>query len=128
MSKQKDKDFLKLQKTWYKKLAKSGFDDIEQDPDNLKIWTGHRIKAKYSPVTFQAKEEYYQLAGTFLNEHKFDTILEKLVWGYHAEGLRAQEIVDRLKSEKIRVHRLNIHKIVKKLVKEMRDTCLIKKT
>jgi nucleoside-specific outer membrane channel protein Tsx len=114
---QHSKEFLKLQAQWYKKAAKSEYLDIEQDEDNLKIWDGHRIKAKYTPETFQAKQEYYIMAGQFLYNHEFKSTLDRKIWEMHAEGLTAPEIVVKLKRYKIKLH--TIHAITKNLSNEM---------
>lgn len=119
MSQPRDKEFLKLQKLWYKKAAQSGYVDIEQDEDNLKIWDGHRIKAKYTPDTFQAKEEYYRMAGNFLNDHVFQDKMDKLIWEFHTEGHSAPEIVKMFKKKKVTISLSRVHKLIKILADEM---------
>lgn len=127
MGQSQDKEFLKLKKFWYKKLEKSGFSDCEQDEDNLKIWDGHRIKAKYTPDTFQAKEEYYRMAGNFLNDHTFEDKMDKLIWEFHTEGHSAPEIVRMFKKKKVIITLNRVHKLTKRLADEMLK-CLKRKT
>lgn len=125
----KGKEFLKLQKTWYGKIQKAGFKDIEQDENNLKIWDSYRIKAKHTPETFQAKQDYYQFATDFLNTHEFKTKTEKLIWESHSQGLSAREIVNLWKQKGRKDLAFpGLQKLLTKLSKEMLKTCLIKKT
>lgn len=85
-------EFDKLQEEWYRKLRESGFNDIESDEFNLKIWSDRFIQQHADPVLWQAKEEYYRLAERFLNEHKFESNLDKVIWEYHANALSARSI------------------------------------
>lgn len=127
MSPQQDKEFLKLQKLWYKKAAASGYEDIEQDEDHLKVWTGHRIKAKYTPEAYLAKQEYYIMAGHFLHEHDFESKTEHIVWGYHSEGLSAPEILEILRKKRKKISLNQIQRMTKKLAREMLK-CLTRRT
>jgi hypothetical protein len=127
MGRQQDKEFQKLKKLWYKKAEKSGFVDIEQDEYNLKIWTGHRIKAKYTPDSYLAKQEYFIMAGQFLYEHDFDSKLERTVWAYHAEGKSVPEILKELRKKRVKVTPDPLHRMIQRLSAEMLK-CLTKKT
>lgn len=110
----KPKEFSKLQAEWYRKLKKSGFDDVEQTDGNLKIWSAHYFQSAYTPDSFTAKETYYRLAGQFLHSHKFKTPHEREVWRLHSEGESIRAIAAHLGS-----YPNKIHKIIKKLSKEM---------
>ncbi len=76
----KSPEFKKLQKEWYKKLAKSGFVDIEQNEYELKN------PATGAPFTAEETIQYYKLASAYLENTDFETLNEKLVWFLHSQG------------------------------------------
>lgn len=120
-------DFQKLQKKWYKKLEDSGFEDIESDEFNLKTWSS-TFHLKHSLETWQAKAEYYQLATNFLEEYKFNSNLDKIIWEYHSNGLGARKIATILKDAKIKVsNRTTIWEVIKKLKSSMYEMYLAPK-
>lgn len=122
---------------WYKKLKKSGFDDIERDEHRLKVNTLDRIgRNTFSRVDYtsdqlsqerltakivhDAKQEYYYKAEHFLNSHKFESEKERVIWEYHANGLSIRDIVKVLNKAKIKADRYKVWKIIYKLAKEMK--------
>lgn len=115
-----------LQLEWYKKLKKSGFEDIEElteynakRPSSfLKRHSKHFLLVD-SLEKIEAKTEYYRLAGQFLYEHKFVNEIEKLIWAEHAEGLTYRAISKKLAEQSILIGRTKICLIVKKLKKQM---------
>lgn len=115
----KSKEFKDLKDKWYKKAAKSGFKDIEQDEDNLIVWASHLFRATYDATKFQAKEEYYRAAGHFLHDYEFDSKRDRLVWEKHAEGLSIAKIVKELKKKNRKIHKMLVHEIIKRLASEM---------
>lgn len=117
----KTKQFKKLQKHWYGRLAKEGFDDIERnDNSNLKTDALTNVLHLYSVDQFNIKEDYYRLAGQFLHEHKFDSDLERTIWYMHSEGISVVNIIKSLKAKKQVAYKDLIHGIVKKLANEMK--------
>lgn len=122
MSPRPAKSFKSLQTEWYKKLKDSGFNDIEQDEDNLTQWSSSKIyRGQNNGASFEdamlkreMTTEYYRLAGQFLHEHVFKNDKEKLIWRLHSEGLSLRDISATLKSNKDAVHA-----IVKPLAKIM---------
>lgn len=119
MSRYKSKEFLELKAQWDKTLAKAGFEDIEQEDGNLKIWTSHFFKARHNPTLFAAKEDYYRLAGHFLNEHVFKDETERYVWEMHANGTSIREIAALLKQLGLKSYKNKVHKVVQDLTKIM---------
>lgn len=94
-----NKELKALQIKWYDKLKKSGFTDIEAHdenpgkPDgNLKDWHSQMFQSSNTPVLFQQRERYYQLAGQFLHEWTFSDAKEKVVWQCHSNGMSTREI------------------------------------
>lgn len=95
MKKQKDytqQDLPKLKAQWYKKLARAGFDDIEQPDGNLRIWS-----TRPASVSRESKAEYYRLAQQYVHEEVFPTKLDRRVWTLHAEGLTNEDVARAIK-------------------------------
>jgi hypothetical protein len=111
---QNSSDFKKLQKTWYKKLAKSGFQDIEEDEVNLYKYSNLDSVSYLLP----ANETYYRLAGHFLHDYKFKDIHEKMIWKYHSEGFTYRELPEKVKKV-INMGRRKYFYTVKRLSNEM---------
>lgn len=110
----------KLKEVWYKKLERSGFEDIEKDEFNLKQYSSRFAEATVVR-NWHAKSEYYSMAGQFLNNYKFNSRLEKIIWEYHSNGISIRDIVKILKKVRVsQLKRARIHQILAKLVLEMK--------
>lgn len=96
------RDLKKLTDKWYRKLKKSGFDDIEdtsRDDRPLKKWHGYEVRLKHgADVTTTAMQRYYELARHFFNDHVFETSKEKEMWRMHSEGDSGATIAKRFKT------------------------------
>jgi hypothetical protein len=117
--------FKALQDEWYAKLKKKGFEDIE-DTDSpqqyLKSWHSQYFQVKYTATTFEAKQEYYQMALSFLNDHRFANRKEKEIWKLHTDGLSLRKIASTLNAKKIqslKTHKDGVNKIIAELAKKM---------
>ena len=104
----------KLTKEWYAKLKKSGFDDIEDSEDTLKRWHT-KIFLNASAVSSQAKQDYYRIAGYFLNDYEFKSDYEKKIWELHATGKSMRGIGKQLGKHK----KDYVNRIIQRLRKEM---------
>lgn len=121
------KQYKDLKVEWYKKLKESGFDDVEQDEDNLKEWTSSKLyrgqnngaSFEHIQVTRSSREEYYRLAGYFLYDHEFKTPLEKEIWTYHSDGKSLREIASILREQKVKIYKDKVHIIIKALTRQM---------
>ncbi len=111
MSKQKPNDYEKLRAIWYKKLEREGFNDIEQDEDNLKSWSS-QFKRKVSLDSWQAKAAYYYMAESFLNDYKFESRVERIIWEYHANGISIRDIVKLLQKVRIKRHKEQVNAVI----------------
>lgn len=90
-----------LKDKWYKKLAKSGFEDIEDKDHNLKKF--HKNFFSSVPKELRtAKASYYQMAENFLGDYRFTDNIEKVIWDYHSNGISVREISMLLKKAKVR--------------------------
>lgn len=98
--------FKKLQKKWYDKLKKEGFKDIEQSDGNLKEWASSRLLTPgHMPsrtLWNDSVEQYFRLAGFFLNDYEFKSELEKYIWSLHCDGRSIKDIVKVITSKKKR--------------------------
>jgi hypothetical protein len=121
------KEFKDLKSKWYKRLKDAGFDDIErQDLEGengsiLKTAAMENIKRSYTVDQFKIKEEYYRLAGQFLNSNKFRSEIDRQIWAMHCEGISIRNIIKALKEKKLTAYRDLVHGAIKKLVKEMKE-------
>jgi hypothetical protein len=125
MAKKQPQDYKKLKKVWYKKLAQSGFIDIERNEDDLKVndWYFSRT-AKYGGSSIewsQSKADYYYMATQFLNNYKFETNLERIIWEYHSNAVSHRDITDILNKAKVtKTNRTYVGRIIKALATEMK--------
>lgn len=116
------------QKIWYKKLAASGFDDIEYPNGMMRRTVPESIdNNSKSVVLIESILDYYTMATHFLNEHKFETELDRVIWAYHAEGLGVRSISTVLKKARVcRLERTAIWTIVNRLEVIMKSTYGVK--
>ena len=103
-----------LQDKWYTKLKKDGFEDIESDEDNLKVWSSV-LFARHSIEQIQAKQAYYTMATNFLEDYKFKTRREEIIWTYHSEGISYRDISKLLKRVRVKLSHTAVQNIVHKL-------------
>lgn len=117
----KTNEFKQLDAEWKKKLKDSGFEDLEDDQENIDrgSWDFRRPKAIRA---HQTKTEYYYMATQFLNDYNFDTELEKIIWTYHTEGIGVRNISKILNAAKIStLKKQAIHNIIMHLNRNMRE-------
>lgn len=91
----KTSKFKSLQKKWYKKLDKEGFEDIETADGGLKAPTHPRTIA-YAMKDKEEREAYYSIARDFLNSYKFSDDTEQSIWELHCEGIGYKTIAKQL--------------------------------
>lgn len=126
----KSKELSDLQKVWYKKLKKSGFNDLEYDEDTLKQYSSSKIyRGRLNgkdyvdqAVSNHATEAYYRLAGHFLHDYKFDSERERTIWFHHSEGKSFREIARALRTRHYKANKDSINVIIKRLAAEMMKT------
>lgn len=106
-----------LRATWYKKLEAEGFTDIEQDEDNLKVWSSDFANQKFLK-NWETKAAYYSAAQEFLNNFQFETELDKVIWTYHSEGISIRSIAKLLNQMNINMDRNAVFLVLRKLSKE----------
>lgn len=117
------KEFKELQEKWYAKLKKKGFEDIEVGEDQLKSWSSHYYKCRFTADSFKAKEDYYRLAAQFLNDNKFKNRTEKLVWRLHSEGMSIRDITAYLATKGKKTYKDWVQVTIARLRDEMVITC-----
>jgi hypothetical protein len=112
-------EFEKLQAFWDKKLRDSGFKDIESRDDRLHTWST-KLFSYHQSGAWEAKQAYYQMAENFLQEYKFDTNREKIIWEYHSTGISCRDIAKIFRKAKIKgLSKSMIFLVIKKLKMSM---------
>lgn len=122
MNQYQTKKFKTLQKKWYDKLKKEGFQDIESDENNLKEWTSVFFSRR-DPHRMASRMEYFSYATRFLNDHEFADNKEKTIWELHSNGKSFTEIAAIIKKKRYKRHnRSYVYLVIKDLVAKMYKT------
>lgn len=87
-------EFKRLRAKWYAKLAAEGFEDIEDDRENLKADTSRRRMEGRPEVEKLGREAYYTRARHHLFGHHWESPRERLVWALHCQGLGIRAIIN----------------------------------
>lgn len=121
MKKKKPKNLTQLIREWDKKLKDSGFDDIESrktgairgsggdvylgnktlektasDKNRIEI-NNEGISRGYTTLVWkESQAEYYRIACQCLWDREFKSVLERILWQLHAEGMSYQQIADEM--------------------------------
>ncbi len=129
--KPKAKSYEDQRELWYKKLSKSGFNDIETNEFNLKsnsnIFT--KKSKKYQNGGHDAKYEYFYMARQFLNDYEFESKRQEIIWEYHSEAISITDIRDTLQKAKVIPKTFDHNKVwavIKELKKIMLEMYLVK--
>lgn len=115
-----------LQEKWYKKLKDEGFNDIEDmssGGEYLKAWHSTYFSSRYTPDSFEMKEDYYRRASHFLYEHKFEWIpgstlinfKEREAWRLHTEGVSYKQIAVELRARGYKANKDSVNRIISDL-------------
>ena len=101
----KEKEKLKLQKIWYKKLKDEGFEDLEYFDDQGKPQEWLKGNSKFSSqedetvqasdssaLEFECTLEYYLQAAHLLHTATFDNDIDRHIWFLHSEGESLRKI------------------------------------
>lgn len=137
-----------LKAEWYQYLSNTGFEDIENGSflkgsylftiskpkvDFLEYkgangTVGARMETEVGELQneealagqylYESKVSYYQWARSKLNDGRFDSEKDKLIWEYHAEGLSTRQISPRVGLEQSWIVR-KINKIKSNLKEQM---------
>lgn len=109
-----------LQKKWYAKLKKEGFEDLEDAREQLIEYHGSRFGSESVQITKNITEEYYRVAGHFLHDWDFKTATEKVIWSLHADGQTVRDIAAVLKKQRRKhSYRNGVSLVVRRLRSEM---------
>jgi hypothetical protein len=94
--------FKKLQELWDRKLAESGFVDIEErETERLRTHSGSNVPERlwaHGGDLAVYKAEYFRQCRLFLHHHRWHTVpkTSKAIWALHAEGVTNREIARQL--------------------------------
>lgn len=117
-------EFKKLNKEWAKKLAESGFNDLEKNEDEYVV-RPEEITTKFNDDSFGSYVEfvensgldYYQFCHQILRDFKFRNEMDRFVFEQYTEGRTEREIQRDLTGTNFRnVSNIAIHKIIKKIL------------
>jgi len=121
----REPDFLELQKKWYDRLARNGFEDIEwTEPQgqNSHYLKGHIMSAR--KVYNHATEEHFRRVRIHLVNAKFDSPLERYIWKRYSLGDSYRTIIKRVEKTKKFNRRYSvffIHGKIHKIIAQMYD-------
>ena len=88
--------FKDLNQEWYKKLKESGFDDHENEHEELVNNNPHR-SLEATHVVRECRLEYYlRLSQGVNDEQNFDNGIDYFIMAHFAEGMSNKEIVKEL--------------------------------
>lgn len=109
-----------IQKKWYLRAKKTGFEDIENEYGEI---IDHKtlsdlIQRKHFKTTsvFEANIQYYNWAEQMIEKGKFKSTKDKLIWKYHIKGLSHEKI-----SPKVKFERSWISRKIKKISRYLKD-------
>ena len=94
-------EFLKLKIEYDKRLAASGFVDIEDQKysePRLKVYDA-KIRTM-DPIAVATKTEYYHRCYQFLCNHEWSNAIHKKIWQLHSEGIGTRAISKAIKEKK----------------------------
>lgn len=110
-------------------MKKAGFEDIERNETDLKTSFISQAAAHHrrdSAVVWEAKAEYYRMAEHFLNEHKFESELDRVIWEYHTNAMSARNIAITLQQAGVaKLTKTPVHAIIQRLANQMRKRYLV---
>lgn len=108
--------FKALQDKWYKRLAKKGFNDIEQG-QKLKRFDVDWFHNHITTVQYESTVEFYTQCEIFGRAKKFPSKRDRVIWEAFSQGKTFKGI-----EPLVDIQEDMIGKVVKKYVKEMRDS------
>ncbi len=104
-----------LRETWYNKLKKLGFDDIETKDEHLKRHDAYYF-ATWSEAQHGEIRAYYNECQDFYREHNFYSKSDKYVWKLHCQGMTQDEI-----AKDIGVNQKTISDVIIRLTRKMKE-------
>lgn len=119
----KKTEFNILKKIWDEKLKESGFKDIEYKSGSIASGVPSSLRGATSNLRakVESTEEYYRMTYHFLNDHKFESELEKVIWEYYTNGLSYRSISKILRTAGVSsFHKEEVMAVINKLEKLMK--------
>jgi hypothetical protein len=114
MSRYQTPEFLELKEKWDKILKDDGFIDIEaaDTPDTSAPFHKKSGKNAHTALWLKSKIDYFTYATYFLNEHKFETENQRIIWEYHTNGVSARNIAKTFNAVGIKSSRMSIWRTI----------------
>lgn len=119
-------EFKKLNKEWAKKLAESGFNDLEKNEDEYVV-RPEEITTKFNDDSFGSYVEfvensgldYYQFCHQILREFPFKREIDKVVFENYTEGKTVREISTKLAEQGLKaLKKTAVDEIIKKILQQ----------
>lgn len=127
MSRKPKNAYEKLRDKWYKKLKTTkseqypdGFKDIEHSEEMLTEYSSVYFK-KHSYEEVEEKQRYHDMAVSFLEQYKFTSDRDKVIWEYHTNGISARDITKLFKKVKIQTNKTTVNQVINRLKIKMFD-------
>lgn len=118
----KKNEFKELEREWYQKLAKEGFEDAEDASVEwrpMRAWHSFRFK-NITPIEIDALDAYYHKAKELLHSYEFESNMHRLIWELHTEGYSKRRIEKAISGHKDNYKREWIAVIIAKIAKEIK--------
>lgn len=111
-----------LREKWYAVLKDHGFEDIENQKDQLKDPCHTRAKDHlyHSENYREAKRRYFEIAEEFLNIYRFENRMDEFVWEKHVEGFSIRKTIRELPLVKIAGYHPLSHDAIWKRLKRLK--------
>ena len=109
--------FKRLQRKWYKKLEKSGFQDHEKLVGSSLVLSqsaGFALRHEPTLLTAEAKLEYYLKLSEMVAKESFENNRDRVIMECAGQGLKICAIAKELKKRKIKCHRLTIGFVIRR--------------
>ena len=102
---------------WYARLKKSGFEDIENEKEEIVKNQKQNLEmlSSFKQGLFDINISYYSWAESFLFTSVLKSQRDRIIWIFHSQGLTGSEIGDR-----IGLHRTWINKEIEKIKKYLK--------
>lgn len=110
------KDFKALYKIFEQKLKEGGFIDAERtiDGKRMLIQYSSNVYRQAPAVDREAQIDYYSLVGEYIEKTVFKTKLDERIMRLVADGEKISEIVRKINTTGIYVHRQTVRFIIRR--------------
>jgi hypothetical protein len=123
----KSKELSKLQKIWYSKLKKEGFEDIESFDKTMEprdMLKGNQSISKWMKQQESGNEDYYTAARAYIHTYKFSCAKHKKMWALHSEGKSFRVISESIKDMSYAQVKYAVTQIKREMLKDLTESTI----